>query len=167
MLSGAVNDGMPTKAEVFIWHKPKGNWQFGLGLLAKPKTVRWMFNYELRRQSGTVPSLTVGVGLQEVGVGNPGVFATVNWALTPFVKTPSSLYLGVGRRMTMKGKSLDEGWLPLFGASAQIAKGISATVQMDGRKWHGTLSAKLGDARVGLFALKFKNLGLIIGWQSR
>lgn len=133
--------------------------------MAKPQTVRWMFNYELRGQNGSVPSLTLGVGLQEVGVGNPGVFATANWALTPFIKTPSSLYLGIGRRMTVKGKSLDEGWVPLLGASVQIAKGISATVQLDGRKWHGVLSAKTGDVRIGLFAFKFKEFGLIIGWR--
>ncbi len=157
---------MSTKAELFIWHKPKGNLQLGIGLLSQPKTARWMVNYELRQQKGTVPSLTVGVGLQEVGVGNPGVFATANWALTPFIKTPSSLYLGVGRRITARGKSLDEGWVPLFGASAQVAKGISATVQMDGRKWHGIVSVKVGDVRLGLFALKFKALGLIAGWQE-
>lgn len=166
MLSGAFNDGMPTRSELFIWHKPKGNLQLGVGLLERPKTARWMANYELRQQKDGVPSLTVGIGLQEVGVGNPGVFATVNWALTPFLKTPSSLYLGVGRRVTAKGESLDK-WRPLFGASAQIAKGVSATVQMDGKRWHGVLSAKVGDVRVGLFAYKFKTLGIIAGWASQ
>ncbi|MFN3422003.1 MAG: hypothetical protein ACK40X_09805, partial [Armatimonadota bacterium] len=67
---------MPTRSELFIWHKPKGNLQLGLGLLEQPKTARLMANYELRHQEGSIPSLTVGVGLQEVGVGNPGVFAT-------------------------------------------------------------------------------------------
>lgn len=157
---------MPTRSELFIWHKPKGNLQLGLGLLEQPKTARLMANYELRHQEGSIPSLTVGVGLQEVGVGNPGVFATANWALTPFLKTPSSLYLGVGRRITAKGKPLDR-WRPLFGASAQVVKGVSATVQMDGRSWHGILSAKVGDLRVGLFAFKFKTLGIIAGWRSQ
>jgi len=166
LLSGAINSGMATKAELFIWHKPKGRFQLGVGLLAKPQTVRWMFNYELRRQQGSVPSLTFGVGLQEVGVGNPGVFVTANWALTPFIKTPSSLYIGLGRRITAKGKSLDEGWVPLLGASAKVAERVSATVQMDGRKWHGVLSAQVGDVRIGLFALGFRDLGLIVGWRN-
>lgn len=167
LLSGAFNDGMPTKLELFIWHKPEGNLQLGVGLLEQPRTARWMVNYELRRQQRSVPSLIVGVGLQEVGVGNPGVFATANWALTPFLKMPSSLYLGVGRRITAKGKSVDGEWKPLFGASAQIVKGVSTTVQMDGRSWHGVLSAKIGDVRVGLFAFKFKTLGIIVGWRSQ
>lgn len=167
LVSGAANDGMPTKAELFLWHKPFNRWQFGIGLLAKPRTVRWLFNYELRRQQGATPSVTVGVGLQEIGVGNPGGFVTANWALTPWLKIPASAYFGVGRRFTAKGKSLGEGWVPLFGTSVQIVKGVSATVQMDGRKWHGVLTAKVGDARVGLFAFKFKDLGIIVGWQGR
>lgn len=166
MISGAVNEGMATKAELFLWHKPKGRLQLGLGLLAEPKTVRWMFNYELRQQQGSTPSLTVGVGLQEVGVGNPGVFATANWALTPFIKIPSSLYLGFGRRVSLKGKPLDESVVPLFGLSAQVARGVSATVQMDGRKWHGVLSVKAGDIRIGVFAFKFKTIGIIAGWRN-
>ncbi len=167
MLSSAFNGGMPTRSELFIWHKPKGNLQLGIGLLERPKTARLMANYELRRQKGSVPSLTVGVGLQEEGAGNPGIFATANWALTPFLKTPSSLYLGVGRRITVKGKSLDREWKLLFGTSAQIVKGVSATVQMDGKSWHGILSFKAGDVRVGLFAFKFKTLGIIAGWGSQ
>lgn len=74
LVSGALNEGMSTKAELFLWHKPSSHWQFGIGLLARPRTVRWMANYELRRQQGTAPSITVGIGLQEVGVGNPGGF---------------------------------------------------------------------------------------------
>lgn len=126
-----------------------------------------MFNYELRWQQGATPSVTVGVGLQEVGVGNPGGFVTASWALTPWLKTPASAYFGVGRRFTAEGKSLDEGWVPLLGTSVQVVKGVSATVQMDGHKWHGVLSAKVGDVRVGLFAFKLKNLGIIVGWQSQ
>jgi len=165
LVSGALNEGMSTKAELFLWHKPSSHWQFGIGLLARPRTVRWMANYELRRQQGTAPSITVGIGLQEVGVGNPGGFLTANWALTPWLKKPSSLYWGLGRRFTARGKSLGEGWVPLFGASVQVLKGVSATVQMDGRKWHGVLSVKVGDGRVGLFAFKFKTLGILMGWR--
>ncbi len=167
LVSGAVNDGMATRAELFLWHKPARRWQIGIGMLAKPKTVRWMFNYELHQQEGATPSVTIGVGLQEVGVGNPGGFMVASWALTPWLKTPASAYIGVGRRFTVKGKSLGEGWVPLWGTSVQVVKGVSATVQMDGRKWHGVLSAQAGDVRVGLFAFKFKTFGLIVGWQER
>ena len=52
-----------------------------------------------------------------------------------------------------------------FGASVQVLKGVSAKVQMDGRKWHGVLSVKVGDGRVGLFAFKFKTLGILMGWR--
>jgi len=157
---------MPTKAEVFVWHKPHPRWQVGVAFLKEPRTVRWLFNYELRRQQGVTPSITFGVGLQEVGVGNPGVFATANWALTSWLKMPSSAYVGVGRRLTVKGKSLDGGWVPLFGTSVQIVKGISATVQMDGRKWHGVVSVRAGDFRLGLFAFKLKTLGILVGWRA-
>jgi hypothetical protein len=167
LVSGAASEGMPTKAELFIWHKPASRWQFGVGLLAEPKTARWMANYELRRQWKGMPSVTVGVGLQELGVGNPGGFVTASWALTPWLKRPSSLYLGFGRRFMVRGKSLGGGWAPLFGTSVQVAKGVSATVQMDGRKWHGVLSAKVGDVRVGLFAFKFKTVGILVGWRGQ
>ncbi|MEJ7613529.1 MAG: hypothetical protein SQA66_07815 [Candidatus Fervidibacter sacchari] len=166
LMSGAVNGGMPTEAEIFIWHKPKGRFQFGVGLLAKPQTARWLLNYELQQQKGSAPSITVGVGLQEVGVGNPGIFATANWALTNFLKMPSSLYLGTGRRITLDGKTLDKSWVPLLGFSSQVAKGVSATVQMDGRKWHGVLSARAGEFRAGIFAFKFKTIGIIVGWRD-
>ena len=166
LISGAVNGDMPTDAEIFIWHKPKSCFQFGVGLLAKPKTARWLLNYELQRQKGSTPSITVGVGLQEVGVGNPGIFATANWALTPLLKTPSSLYVGTGRRITLDGETLDKSWLPLLGFSTQVAKGVSAAVQMDGRKWHAVLSARAREFRVGIFAFKFKAMGVIVGWRD-
>ncbi len=166
LISGAVNVGMPTEAEIFIWHKPKGRFQFGVGLLANPKTIRWLLNYELQRQKGSAPSIAAGVGLQELGVGNPGVFVTANWALTPFIKIPSSLYVGTGRRITLGGKTLDRNWVPLLGFSAQVARGVSATVQMDGRKWHGVVGAQLGEFRVGVFAFKFKTVGIIAGWRD-
>jgi hypothetical protein len=38
---------------------------------------------------------------------------------------------------------------------------------MDGRKWHGVLSAKVGDVRVGLFAFKFKTVGILVGWRGQ
>lgn len=166
LISGAVNGAMPTEGEVFLWHRPKGNWQFGVAFLAKPQAVRWLLNYELRRQRKSIPSITAGVGLQEVGVGNPGVFLTANWALTPFIKTPSSLYVGMGRRITVRGKPIDKRWVPLLGFSVQIAEGISATVQRDALKWHGILSAQAGDFRIGIFAFKFKTLGIIVGWRD-
>jgi len=166
LMSGAANGGMPTEAEIFIWHKPKGRFQFGVGLLAKPQTARWLINYELQRQKESIPSITAGVGLQEVGAGNPGIFVTANWVLTPLLKTPSSLYVGTGRRITLDGKALDKSWVPLLGFSAQVARGVSATVQMDGRKWHGVLSAKLREFRVGIFAFKFKTMGVIVGWRD-
>jgi hypothetical protein len=31
---------------------------------------------------------------------------------------------------------------------------------MDGRKWHGVVGAQLGEFRVGVFAFKFKTIGI-------
>ncbi len=157
---------MATRAELFIWHRPEERWQLGIGLLGKPKTVRWLMNYQVSRQKGFKPSVVVGIGLQEVGVGNPGIFATLNWSTTFLLKVPSRAYLGVGRRMTARGKALDGGWAPLLGTSVLIVKDLTATVQMDGRKWHGVVALRTGDVRVGLFLFKFQHPGLIIGWSA-
>ncbi len=166
LVAGAYNRAMPTRAEFFIWHSPVERWQVGIAFLAKPSAVRLLVNHELSAQQGTRPALNIGVGLQEVGAGNPGMFLTASWALTPWLAMPSSAYVGIGRRITARGDWLDERWEPLLGASLQFTRGLSATLQMDGRHWHGLLTTELGDLRVGLFAFQFREVGLIIGWQG-
>jgi hypothetical protein len=37
---------------------------------------------------------------------------------------------------------------------------------MDGLKWHGVFSVKFSDVQMGLFALRFKSMGVIMRWQG-
>jgi len=166
LVAGAYNNAMPTRAELFVWHSPTERWQVGVAFLAKPNTTRLLVNHELSAQRGARPSLNTGIGLQEVGAGNPGIFLTASWALNSWLNTPSSAYVGIGRRVDTRGEWLDARWEPLFGASVQLMRGLSATVQMDGHRWHGLLTTELGDLRVGLFAFRFREFGLILGWQG-
>jgi hypothetical protein len=167
LLSSTYNAHMPTKAEFYVWYKPERRWQVGVAYLVEPQAPRYLVNYELTAQRRERPALSTGIGLTQVGTGRVGAFLTAGWTLTPWLNVPSSGYVGVARQFPSR-RPLTGRWLPVLGASVQFVErpNLMATVQMDGRRWHGVLSVKVGDVRLGALALGFRNLGVIVGWQG-
>lgn len=120
-----------------------------------------MANYELIPAEGKAPNLRVGFGLQGIGTGNPGFFATSerswagNWGVV-------SGYLGVGYRTNEDHGHLLGGfkWTP---STSPWTLGL----QNDGHESHPFVSRNLGRGFTGgLYLVGLKSPGLMISYSK-
>ncbi len=150
-----------TIGETFVWHRPLDRLQVGVALLWKQGAFRGLANYELIAEKAHSPNLRVGFGLQGIGTGNPGFFATTE--KTHFMKEGAATgYVGFGFRA-------NEGHgHPLAGIKF-TPKQSPWTVgfQHDGHAGNLFGSYRIGQGwSAGAYWISMKSLGLMVSWSK-
>lgn len=148
-----------TIAESFVWHRPIDRLQIGVAYLWKQGAFRALANYEVIKETAKAPSLRVGFGVQGIGTGNPGYFATSEKTL--FLKEGAFTgYVGVGLRS-------NESHAHALGGLKFTPRGEPWTIgfQHDGHELHPFAAYSFGDGwSVGAYWIGMKSPGVMVSW---
>jgi len=148
-----------TYGESFIWHRPLPRLQVGVALLWKQGAFRGLGNYELIPQTAKSPNLRIGFGLQGIGTGNPGYFATSEKTLEGSVGIVTG-YVGIGWRA-------NEDHSHGLAGLKFTPKGQPWTVgfQADGHSLHEFVTYQTRDGwSIGAYLIESKMPGLMFSW---
>ncbi|HJP83791.1 MAG TPA: hypothetical protein VJ835_09830 [Fimbriimonadaceae bacterium] len=150
-----------TVAETFVWYRPIDRLQIGAALLWKQGAFRGLANYQLVKETVSQPSIRVGFGLQGIGTGNPGYFATMEKSL--FLKEGGiTAYAGVGFR-TNEDHAHGLGGVKFSPADTPWTLGV----QFDGHWAHPFATYRLKDGwSVGAYLVESRTPGLMISWAK-
>lgn len=143
-----------------MWVRPLRRLQIGTAFLWKQGAFRGLANYELIPSRGKSPSLRIGFGLQGIGTGNPGYFATSEKGWAGSWGTASG-YLGVGLRTNE-----DHGHL-LGGFKFTPSRSLwTVGFQNDGHDTHPFVTRSLGGGfTAGAYLIALKSPGLLISYS--
>jgi hypothetical protein len=129
-----------------------------VALLWKQGAFRGLGNYELLPEKGDTPSLRVGFGLQGIGTGNPGYFATSEKTWTDQWGTWTG-YVGLGYR------SNEDHAHGLGGLKLSLPGPWTFGAQLDGHNAHLFTSHSLNQQwSVGLYWVELKSLGVMVSF---
>jgi len=150
--------GSATEGETFLWYRPTDRLQVGAAFLWKQGAFRGLGSYTLVPETPTVPRISVGLGLQGIGTGNPGYFATAEKTRV-LPEGSVTAYVGVGFRA-------NEGHGHLLGGARMTPTGSPWTlgVQADGHNVHPFVSRRFNDLTLGLYLVNLKSPGLLIAY---
>ena len=147
--------------ETFVWYRATDRLQIGAALLWKQGAVRGLANYELIPERAIAPNLRVGFGLQGIGTGNPGYFATSEKTFSLKEGSLTS-YIGIGFR-TNEDHTHGLGGVKLTPAGSLWTLGV----QFDGHWVHPFVTLSLRDGwTAGVYFVEGRSLGLLIGWAK-
>lgn len=155
MLTSVWAPTTATTGESFLWYNVDRRLRLGLALLWKQGAFRVLGNYEVVSETTKAPNLRVGYGLQGIGVGNPGYFATVEKSLLTG-GTSLNAYIGIGYRSNENHGHL------LGGVKASPAGPWTLGLQIDGHELHPFVNYTLGRHAVGLYLIGLKSPGLML-----
>jgi hypothetical protein len=145
-----------TEAESFLWYRATDRLQIGAALLWKQGAFRGLGSYTLAPEKGDMPMINVGLGLQGIGTGNPGYFATAEKTLA-IPEGSVNGYLGMGFRA-------NEGHGHLLGG-LKFTPGQSPWtlgVQADGHNVHPFITHSFPDFTLGAYLVNLKTPGLLV-----
>ncbi|MBC8065821.1 MAG: hypothetical protein H7Y17_13395 [Chlorobia bacterium] len=148
-----------TFGETFVWHRPLGRLQVGVALLWKQGAFRGLANYEVIKETAKAPNLRVGFGVQGIGTGNPGYFATSE---KTFAIPAGALtgYLGIGYR---SNEDHAHGLAGVKFTPTQSAWTIG--LQLDGHWAHPFAAYRIGKgSSAGAYLVEGKSPGLMVSW---
>jgi|GEM_PF-1245226 len=157
-LTTVVAPATETVAETFLWYRPSPKLQIGTALLWKQGSFRFLGNYELIPERARTPNLRVGFGVQGIGTGNPGYFATSEKSFR--VKGGSvNAYVGVGFRS-------NENHGHLLGGIKYSPNGPwTLGLQDDGHDKHPFVTYSRRDWTVGFYLIGLRSPGLMFSIQ--
>lgn len=158
MLTSVWAPTTATTGESFLWYNVDSKLRLGLALLWKQGAFRFLGNYELIAETPRSPNLRVGYGLQGIGVGNPGYFATAEKFHTNRSVSVTG-YLGVGYRSNENHGHL------LGGIKASPAGPWTIGVQIDGHDVHPFLNYSLGRHAIGLYLIELRSPGVMLNFR--
>jgi len=148
--------GSETEAETFLWHTPQPRLNFGLAYLHRQEALRVLGTYEVVPSYRGLPNLRLGFGVQGIGTGNPGYFATTERE----VRTPSGAlasFAGIGFRAN---ESHSHGLLGLrFSPNGPWSFGA----QLDGHGRHLFVTHDASATTFGVYLVDMKSFGLLVG----
>lgn len=147
-----------TASESFLWYRPMDRLQLGVALLWKQGAFRGLANYEALQETAKSPNLKVGLGLQGIGTGNPGFFATSekNWA---FPSGNLNVFGGIGFRAN------EDHAHGLGGFKFSFPGPWTMGLQLDGHNAHPFVTYGWDRHSVGLYLIETKSLGFMWGYR--
>ncbi|MBV6457400.1 MAG: hypothetical protein HONBIEJF_00508 [Fimbriimonadaceae bacterium] len=158
MLTSVWAPATATVGETFLWYNVDSKLRLGLALLWKQTAVRFLGNYELIAETPRSPNLRVGYGVQGIGVGNPGYFATVEKSVVTGGVSLNG-FVGVGFRS-------NENHGHLLGGFKLSPKGPwTVGVQLDGHGVHPFVNYSIGRHAVGLYLIELKSPGVMLNFR--
>jgi hypothetical protein len=158
-MSNVWAPGTVTEGESFLWYRAEPRLQLGIAYLWNQRAFRGLGNYTLLRETERTPGVHVGVGLQGIGTGNPGYFATTE---KTFRSESGSLngFVGVGFRANESHGHL------LGGFKFTPEDGPwTLGVQADGHNVHPFITRRFDDMALGLYLVNSKTLGVMVSWS--
>jgi hypothetical protein len=148
-----------TEGESFLWYRVDRKLQLGVAYLWKQSAFRALGNYEVIAERQRTPNLRVGFGVQGIGTGNPGYFATSEKTLM-MPEGRANVYLGVGFRA-------NENHGHLLGGLKFSPKGGPYTlgIQNDGHTSHPFVNRYFGGGfSAGLYLIGMKTPGIMVSY---
>ncbi len=156
MINSLWVPGSETEAETFLWHTPQPRLNVGLAYLHKQEALRVLATYEVIPSDRGLPNLRLGFGVQGIGTGNPGYFATTEREVRTAAGELAS-FAGIGLRAN---ESHSHGLLGLrFSPNGPWSVGV----QHDGHGRHLFAAHKAATATFGIYLVDMKSLGLLVG----
>jgi len=86
-----------TTLETFVWYQAAPGVQLGIAHLLKQNAFRFLASVRAWKETASIPALNLSIGVQGIGVGNPGYAATFekNWSTRA---GSFNIYSGIGLR---------------------------------------------------------------------
>lgn len=145
-------------AETFLWYRPNPRLQLGSALLWKQGAFRALASYDVIPERARTPNLRVGFGVQGIGTGNPGYFATSEKNLAT-TGGHWNAYLGVGFRSNEShGHAL--GGLRYSALGSPWSLGI----QNDGHASHPFVTHRTRDVTLGIYLVEMRSPGFMLSF---
>ncbi len=146
-----------TEGETFLWVRASDRLQLGVAWLWKQEAARALANYTFQTETMSRPRLRAGLGVQGIGVGNPGYFATAEknwmregWSLNGFG--------GLGLRS-------NESHAHLLGGFKATRGDWSLGLQLDGHDAHPFTSWSFDGGSVGFYWVGLETWGVMLSLQ--